>query len=509
MPPTDEKTIPWKDADKPIPGLATDIEHHLQIQHEAIPLVFVPGIMGTCLRLQGTDGTGFTNSLPNMRWNPSSMSWMLKYMSGASGAKRKEMLVGVRFFPNYLEPNNSSPVGDGFIALMDDYAKKFLTPLKTHDWGALSKIFEFPVFAVGYNWTDSAESGGEKLAQRIKDIIAEAQKTIGLCEKVILITHSMGGLVGRSASELSKAHGSILGIVHGVQPVTGTPAAYWRMKAGFEGFGMTSRILGNSALSVTPVLGNIPGGLQLLPNKLHRTNSGSHAWLTVTDGAATTLALPHSDPYAEIYRVKAVVVPPAGVNPSNNAYWGLVDPHIVDPDFQPPALPPNARDQIAMAKQAPDPWSNFLAQLKVAEAFHDKLANRQHDNTFCARGVGHKTADRIELRVESNWVRSDPYPKRGFRGFFTTADGKDKQAVLQDPAGDGDGTVARSSAAALDKPGKQLPGDRAFDVEHQPAFEDSAVKDFTYQAIIALCKKHYEAKRHKLGDYPAPSPGHA
>lgn len=54
------------------------------------------------------------------------------------------------------------------------------------------------------------------------------------CNKVIIVTHSMGGLVARSACVLHGAEGKVLGVIHGVQPSVGSPAAYWRMKAGFE-----------------------------------------------------------------------------------------------------------------------------------------------------------------------------------------------------------------------------------------------------------------------------------
>lgn len=501
------QTIKWYDVDKTVSGLETDVIHELDVQREAIPLVFVPGIMGTCLRRTGTDGTGKDDDgLPNLRWNPSKALWMLWNVSGTSGAERKAMLVGPRFNANYLEPHNSSPLGDGFAALMKDYCKKYLIPLKAHDWGPLGKIFEFPAYAVGYNWTDDAKSAGEKLADRITEIIDEAKDVVGFCEKVIVITHSMGGLVSRSASELAGASGSILGIIHGVQPVTGTPAAYWRIKAGFEGFGMTSRVLGNSGERVTPVLGNIPGGLELLPNKLHLTNAGAHQWLTVTENGAPTLALPESDPYGEIYRVKAVVKPKAGETPSRNAYWGLVDPDLLDPGYVVPE-DPNPYEQIDSAALSSDPWPGFLKTLDLAHDFHEALGKDGNATTFCVSGVGHDTADVIEMRVESNWRRSDPYPVRGFRGFFTNAEGKSMQAVLQDPVrdgdkGDGDGTVVRSSAQKLDDPGKPAPGDRAVDVEHQPAYENADVQTFAMDAIIALCKMRYEDRRHPLGDFP-------
>ncbi len=221
----------------------------------------------------------------------------------------------------------------------------------------------------------------------------------------------------------------------------------------------------------------------------------------MTDHEQATLALPKSDPYSEIYRVKAVVRPAPGEKPSNNTYWGLVDPDLLDPGYAPPQNP-NTRDQMDAAALSSDSWPTFLATLDIAERFHDTLGVRAHPRTFCVRGVGHKTADVIEMRVESNWVRSDPYPVRGFRGFFLNADGTSMQAVLQDPAGDGDATVVRSSATALDAAGKAMPGDRAVKVEHQPAFENDDVQAFAIEAIIALCKKRYEDRRYPLGDFP-------
>jgi hypothetical protein len=319
-----------------------------------------------------------------------------------------------------------------------------------------------------------------------------------MCEKVILVTHSMGGIVARSASELHGAQAKILGIVHGVQPVTGAPAAYWRMKAGFEGLGPTSRILGNAGPNVTPVLGNIPGGLQLLPNKNHRANNGNHEWLTVTENGNTLLALPKADPYEEIYRVKAEVQPKPGETPSTNLYWGLVDPDLLDPGGTSSAAAPSSNpldaSRAATAAGAMDPWSQYLSLLQAAEDFHDQIGMKAHPHTLCLHGSGLSTADVIELRVTSNWVRSDPYPKRGFRGFFTNADGKDMQAVLQDPAGDGDKTVAASSGGALDAPKRPSPGDKTTKVEHQPAYENGTVQTWAMAAIIAMVKTRYYEK---------------
>ncbi len=300
----DTRTIPWWKADQQQSGLSTDLEHDIVVQREAIPLVFVPGIMGTRLRRSGTSGTGTgTNGLPNLRWDPGDGGFMWKHYIGAGGAERRRLVVGEPaeyFDPGFLEVDNTNPVRDGFYGIMKDYTK-FLNPLKNHDWGDLAKIFEFPVYAVGYNWSDSNENSGRKLVDRIKEIIAEAKDVTGLCEKVILITHSMGGIVSRAASELAGGRSLIIGIVHGVQPVTGAPAAYWRMKAGFEGtdsLGMVQKALGNNGPKVTAVLGNIPGGLQLLPTKNHRNNHNQAFWLTLRNDDGVFFTAPkHGDPY--------------------------------------------------------------------------------------------------------------------------------------------------------------------------------------------------------------------
>ncbi|WP_455908694.1 PGAP1-like alpha/beta domain-containing protein, partial [Serratia proteamaculans] len=85
-------------------------------------------------------------------------------------------------------------------------------------------------------------------------------------EKVIIVTHSMGGLVARYASQVSGAKDKILGIVHGVIPDLGSPAAYRRMKVGAKQEGMAGAVLGNTAEELMPVLARAPAPLQLLPS---------------------------------------------------------------------------------------------------------------------------------------------------------------------------------------------------------------------------------------------------
>ena len=74
-------------------------------------------------------------------------------------------------------------------------------------------------------------------------------------------------------------------------------------------------------------------------------------------------------------------------------------------------------------------------------------------------------------------------------------DGSDMQAVLQDPAGQGDGTVPLASSRALDDARRPPPGDQELKLEHQPAYENRAAQQYTVAAIIALAKMHYEDRR--------------
>lgn len=489
---------PWHEVDQLLSGLATDVEHLVEVQREAIPLIFVPGIMGSRLRLAGTDGSGNNSQgLPNLRWEPSA-GWLFKHCSGEPPIHRKDLLIGDAFNPNYLEVDNDTPVGNGFRGIMEEY-RPFLEILRDRDWGALAKAFDFPVYACGYNWTGDAADAGAKLVARIDEVIAEAKAITGHCEKVILISHSMGGLVTRAASKLAGGEGKILGIVHGVQPAWGAAAAYWRIKAGFEGGGitgrLTSRFLGSSAPHTTIILGNSIGGLELLPTRQYCLNDGRKDWLFVVDDGKTTMALPrHGNPYDEIYRIKAECRKPTTGAPSGNTWWGLVDPALLAPGSD-----EAANSTEALLTGAQDPWSDYLGLLTIAEGFHNAMGTYFHPFTYAFHGRGEDTAEFIRFDVESNWVWSDPYRTRGFLGLFRDSRGKDMQAVLQDPSGRGDGTVPVSSASFLGGPALPdigEPGRRGFEgLQHQPAFEDGEARRYTIAGIVGLVAQRYREVR--------------
>jgi hypothetical protein len=321
-----------------------------------------------------------------------------------------------------------------------------LRALQQHDYISawdepMRHCFEFPVHVCGYNWTASNDDSGKKLAAYIDEVIKKYQALDRLCEHVILITHSMGGLVARSACVLHGAESKVLGVVHGVQPAHGAPAAYWRMKGGFDRPGDTpggeggfmsylrnpvktfkrkplgtvgAWVLGTDGEEVTSLLGNMPGGLELLPNHLYTDNTGKKSWLRKrrfiqpvraepveavanllinreristssmrTDLIGVSLSfpaadglsvveLPKSDPYTEIYLAKDV-------------FYRLVNPAWLDPG--------QAKDDPDSQDKAP--WDFFQQYLEKAKSFHFKVQDKVHPVTYQFYSEGLNTADRV------------------------------------------------------------------------------------------------------------------
>jgi len=127
---TNKISAEWHKLEKKFSGLKTALKHEIEVQREAIPLIFVPGIMGSILRRTGTNGTGDgADKLPNMRWNPSNSKWMWWNYSGASGTLRRKMLIGETgkpFRSTFLEVHNSDPVGNGFQGVSSSSYGKYL-----------------------------------------------------------------------------------------------------------------------------------------------------------------------------------------------------------------------------------------------------------------------------------------------------------------------------------------------------------------------------------------------
>lgn len=523
-----------------------------KIKREAIPIIFVPGFMGSRLR----------NALSGkMVWDPDDGRFMVDKHAGVwiGPQDKKAILVGEAFDSGYLEPfshkvhdpvHNAKyfselpkAIDQGWGGLYWDSYGDILQKLSAADWqhDLVKACFKMPVYAFAYNWTDDVYN----LSLQLKDYISEviSQHRADGCQQVILVTHSMGGLVSRAASEIRGARDKILGIVHGVQPVTGSAAAYWRMKAGLErpaGKGLRKSVLnslsawsiGTNGKEVTAVLANLPGGLELLPTKHY--NDGK-PWILFFDqngNPIDEMALPNENPF-KFYEIRGEC-------------WSLVDSSLLTPGEKDPVLQQGG-------------WSDYIRVLRMARDFHEGVEGRSglelksHPQTHVFWGIGfenptadvirYKLAKRTWKRIAGEWVemgsnvakdvavtaplgwvlpavggatvamsiakelfkRTDYWQSRG--GFKTRIEreGSLYEMVMEPGSGEGDGTVPVFSAKRIEAcgdsvtisipPSTQSKGlSPATDsgalkgVEHQPAFKEySEVRRFVFDAINRLC----------------------
>lgn len=487
-----ELEVAWDALPLTIENLLTGLSHQCRITPEAVPILFVPGIMGTRLR-QTTE--------QDQAWDPDDLMFMLwKYaMFFRSTGSRKQRMVGDDHANDYLEPMRSGEdcekhqkeyagfehaEGRGWYALAIDFYASVLKRLYTWNREVGVPGYDMPVYALGYNWTNSNWDSGQALSIEIDRVIQE-QQGLGLkCRQVILISHSMGGLVSRSASKLHGAEGKIRAILHGVQPATGAAGAYWQMKAGSVRSGLShpiewltsvakSWVIGSTGSEITALLGNIPGGLELLPNQLYRTNAGAPEWLKVVDTEGSLLkALPAGgDPYAEIYLERT-------------AYWKLIEPAWLIPEISDPD-----------PGDVESAWSKFSTRIGKVKVFHSELADYYHPKSQGFYGTGKMPGkpspeqltrptpdeacfevnvldwkERAALALTQGLVKEaspDGEEPGGFRELYQLPDGTKFLVTLQAPSASGDGTVPDASATSLGLP---LGYSAFLDMEHSKAY---------------------------------------
>jgi pimeloyl-ACP methyl ester carboxylesterase len=359
--------------------------------------------------------------------------------------------------------------------------------------------FRFPVYACGYNWLASNDDAAERLKDKIEKIISENAAGIFKCKQVILVTHSMGGLVARACAQLPGMEEKIAGVVHGVMPAVGAAVAYRRCKIGMMDESIVAGlVVGPNGPAVTAVFAQAPGALQLLPSQEYGLR-----WLQINDETGKTVQrLPMSDPYAEIYL-------------RQDRWWGLVKEEWLAPDGG-----------------TPIEWGEFAENINLAKDFHRRVSGKYHHHTFVFYGdgrgeqasfekvtwamkrgqaptagaapTGAQTANfshrqvrqdgenKIfvgdERKVEAGWGGAgfgDSYiPTSNLEtGFWELT------CLKQD--GGGDGTVPASSGMSpREKGGKNVQQQfRLFGFSHEPAYKDPTAQTVTHYAITKIASK--------------------
>lgn len=357
-----------------------------------------------------------------------------------------------------------------------------------------SKFF-YPIYAFGYNWLDSNIEAAKGLKSRTERIISSNNVGAIKCTQVILVAHSMGGLVARACSQMPGMPEKIVGIVHGVMPATGAAVAYRRCKVGMtdEDFG-AGLVIGSDGKVVTAVFAQSPGALQLLPSESYGTR-----WLEILDpGGKLLKALPVSDPYAEIYLER-------------NKWWGLI-----------------REDWLNLKDGEPIDWDVYVTNVSKAKEFHKLIAKKFHRNTYVFYGGGEKIGSfaRIQWKIQKGMPTKtggqmpafDDILALSYSDFRTSGSNSlylggepvnqtitkgdtsvvisNETSILEIHCGSynssGDGTVPSISGQdpRTSGGGKLLQQFELSGVQHEPAFRDSLVaKTVAYYSITKLAAK--------------------
>jgi hypothetical protein len=250
-----------------------------------VPIIFVPGIMGSRINLTSSKD----------KWDPDSIANMLA-LSLTSAASKQRIL-------------NFAGAGEIFTEPASKFTKNE-KERKTRGWGGvrwasygefleIAEEWKFgsnrtPIYVYGFDWRQPIVQLGCQMAA---DITGETVSVdgnsaspssrfgssgiLGLedADKCIIITHSMGGLVTRAALKAcSTLQSKTVGVLHGVQPATGAPVMYRRMITGayspYDGTsfadGRFEAILGATGDDFGTLVSVAPGAMQLLPSDLYK-----------------------------------------------------------------------------------------------------------------------------------------------------------------------------------------------------------------------------------------------
>lgn len=393
-----------------------------------------------------------------------------------------------RQFHSFLRPNLTSPGGDTISSEWVGLNIEISHSEWKEDNGLLSEIsecevrklaeFHYPVYAYGYNWLNSNAVSADGLKQRIEQIIKKWRSLGRKCEKVILVTHSMGGLVARACAK--QIPEKIAGVVHGCMPALGAPACYRRVACGTEKsspskgaagnyvMGKVAIVMGDTAACTVPVIGNSAGALELLPNHLYPS-----PWLFASirprRGETQTFALPTDDPY-QFY---------ADLKP----WYRMIDPSLLDPNGS-----------------YEKPVDEFVKSLRKAEIFHrDVLGNYYHPNTYAFFGADEKELayGRFTWTASSESVGTNETALRNgsFKGVSSNGERQVQLQANQDlqfsPSVQdsiGDGTVPFQSGEG--PKGKVVRTFRTSGYDHQGGYSNASMISLTLLLVSRIALQY-------------------
>jgi hypothetical protein len=347
----------------------------------------------------------------------------------------------------------------------------------------------YPVHALGYNFLQSNAISAAVIAERIRGIVIGYQKCGFKCSEVIIITHSMGGLLARAlmhpkyGNMLNDEIVKILGIYHNVMPTLGAASAYKRMRFGFQEKSgplntLAAQVIGIDGEHATAILANTQAPLEMMPGMAY-----GQEWLKVVDASDKLL---WSWPRDKESALESIYLQPA------NAWWRLINPSWVNPAN----IPLNKGGGI----------SNVMQRLKDASALLREIDKIFHPNTYasyCASKeflsygeITFKVIEGLEIKKTSHPENTTPPPNKwrllsdDAKGNLTIQAGtRVLKLKLQPASSAGDETVP-SDRSAKHIPGKKfLHGEKAgTGYEHQNSYTHPHVLASMLYSIVQIAK---------------------
>ncbi|MDB5746536.1 MAG: hypothetical protein JWP72_1384, partial [Massilia sp.] len=343
----------------------------------------------------------------------------------------------------------------------------------------------YPVHAMGYNYLKSNGKTAKVIAERIRGLAKGYQKRGFKCDEVIIVTHSMGGLLARAlihpkyGNLLNDPAVKVLGIYHNVMPTMGAAASYKRMRFGFleQGAGFIAetgaKVLGINGEHATAILANAPAALELFPGSAY-----GKSWLKVVDGSGREM---WSWPGDKGSALESIYLQPA------DAWWRLINPKWVNP-----------------ANLESGSIAAVLRRVELAAAFIEDIKTTFHPTScygsFCSSPerlsygeVVFKVTDpevwdsrNILLTPAESWKLVSDDAQGTLK---VQTDSRVLTLVLQPPAAPGDETVPAARSAKLITGKLFVHGEtKGKSYEHQNSYADKDVLASLLYSVVQIAK---------------------
>ncbi len=232
-----------------------------RIAGKKLPIVIVPGIMGSRLTDPATD---------RLVWNPmGSMPFMDE--AGIFAANKARLCQADPLVPD--ETHKYAQVGDRVEVDPINHYYNLLTPF----YGDLARSLHYDlrrelasrsitpaVYCAGYDWRQD----NDQSAQRLSTIVDEARDDCD-GELVILVAHSMGGIVSRHYCKNLGGESKVKALILVGSPTLGAVQAYLTMRAGLPFFDKVRRALNMSRAQTKAFMRQMQSAYQLLPTYIY------------------------------------------------------------------------------------------------------------------------------------------------------------------------------------------------------------------------------------------------